>query len=239
MKKVIYTSLVGDYDDFTDPHFVNDKWDYICFSNHLDEKKFNIWKIKRIPLNTKNKTVLSRYVKINPHVVLSDYDYSIYIDSNIDITSNFLYDRADELIKSNEIISLSMHPLRDCIYDEAKVCIQEGRDKKKNIMKTVNYLKKKDYPAHQGLFENGVIFRNHNHPKITSLSEQWWDLYLKLSKRDQLTFAFLLWSNKIPYTYLLPKNKSFRSHPGFSFKPHKKNILKSLKLRMKILLNKF
>ena len=38
-KKVIYTSLVGEYDVLPEPSFVMKDWDYICFSNDYKKKK--------------------------------------------------------------------------------------------------------------------------------------------------------------------------------------------------------
>lgn len=42
---VIYTVLVGGYDDVLQPKVVDDRFDYILFSNDFKETKQGIWNI--------------------------------------------------------------------------------------------------------------------------------------------------------------------------------------------------
>ena len=42
-KKVIYTTIFGGYDELTEPYFIPDGWDFICFTD-TDLKSKN-WKI--------------------------------------------------------------------------------------------------------------------------------------------------------------------------------------------------
>ncbi|MCD7978378.1 MAG: DUF616 domain-containing protein, partial [Tannerellaceae bacterium] len=83
-KKVIYTCLVGNYDSLSQPGIVCEEFDYICFSNNIKEQKIGVWQIRPIPFFHGNKTRLSRYVKLNPHIVLPNYIYSLWIDANIE-----------------------------------------------------------------------------------------------------------------------------------------------------------
>jgi hypothetical protein len=45
-KKVIYTCIFGNYDLLRDPLIVNEKWDYICFTDQ--DIKSNVWIIEKI-----------------------------------------------------------------------------------------------------------------------------------------------------------------------------------------------
>lgn len=236
--KVVYTSLAGKYDELTDPNYIMEGWDYICFSNNLKQSNFKIWKIKKIPYKSKNKTILSRYAKLNPHIVLQEYDYSIYIDANIQIKGNYIYEKANDLIQENALISNFRHPLRDCIYVEAEKCIEDGRDYKRNILKLTNYFEDQGYPTHNGLFENGLIFRNHNHPEIRKLSEEWWSLYLKFSTRDQLSLCYLLWKNNVQCTDFMPKGYSTRNHSDFQYNLHSWRFSEWVITRLKRFVNK-
>ncbi|WP_319589880.1 glycosyltransferase domain-containing protein [uncultured Draconibacterium sp.] len=238
MKKAIYTTLVGDYDTLKDPECIADDWDYICFSNNLRSDQFKIWEIRKIPFYHSNNSVLSRFPKLNPHKVLPEYDYSIYLDSNIQITGEYIYNKADKLISQKQLISIIKHPLRNCIYDEAEICKNDGLESKKNINELISFLKQENYPKEVGLFENNLIFRNHMDSQIINLSNSWWDMYLRFAKRDQLSLCYLLWKNKISCSSFMPESKSTRNHEDFLYNAHKSNMIKSLRTRYRILKNK-
>ena len=60
-KKVVYTCISGKYDTLMDPIYVNDDFDYICYTDQ--PFKSNIWEIRPIPeelndLSTDDKTTL-------------------------------------------------------------------------------------------------------------------------------------------------------------------------------------
>ena len=87
MKKIaIYTCIVGTYDNLMQPQVVYEDCDYICFSDDFYEDKIGVWEIKPIPSAASgDKVRKSRYVKFKPHEVLENYEYSVWIDSNIQI----------------------------------------------------------------------------------------------------------------------------------------------------------
>ena len=87
-KKVVYTSLVGSYDSLANPVYIMDGWDYICFSNDVIEVKGLIWEIRKIPFKSNNNVRLSRFAKLNPDIVLSEYDVSLYMDANLVMIDN-------------------------------------------------------------------------------------------------------------------------------------------------------
>ena len=91
-KKVIYTCLVGNYDVLRQPLAIDESYDYICFSNDIKEERVGVWQIRPIPFKHKDKARLSRYVKILPHRALEDYEWSLWMDANIQITKKLLKD---------------------------------------------------------------------------------------------------------------------------------------------------
>lgn len=220
-KKVVYTCLVGGFDVLEEPTFIMNGWDYICFSNDFVAQKDSIWSIRKIPFQTKNKRRLSRFAKLLPHLVLQDYNVSLYLDSNINVLSNFLQLRLEELIKNGDKIAIGKHSLRNCIYDEAEVCIANKLDKRKIIEEQIKFYKKENYPRSFGLFENNVIYRLHMNEDIKELNEEWWRLYNKYSQRDQLSLVFIMWKFKIKCTSLFPGDFDIRNSKHFNYARHK------------------
>ena len=203
------------------------------------KKKNSIWKIESIPYQSKNKWILSRYPKLLPHRVLKEYKYSLYIDANIEILDSHIEDRINELIENQHLISLIPHPFRNCIYKEAQACIELGLDKRRIIEKQIAFLNSEKYPANNGLFENGLIFRCHNNSEIASLDEEWWNLYLKYSKRDQLSLCFLLWKHNIYCEPFTSVGLSVRNIPSINYSFHKNSLIRRTNIYIQKHLNKY
>lgn len=239
MKKVIYTSLVGNYDTLEEPIYRMEGWDYVCFSNNIKQKENSCWEIKPIPYINGSNIILSRYAKLNPHLVLKKYDVSVYLDSNINVLDNVLETKANQLINSNINISIAKHPFRDCIYQEAEVCISKGIGDKKSIQNQLRFLKSENFPKNYGLFENNIIFRKHNKEEIIELSKKWWELYLRFSKRDQLSLAYLFWKNKVCCTPLFEEGFNVRESKYFLYKYHNISFIGKIKIKVRGIIQSF
>lgn len=237
--KVIYTSIIGNYDSLNDPKYIMPDWDYICFSNNIKKRKGSIWEIRPIPFQHTDNTILSRYPKMNPHLVLSEYEYSLYIDANIEFLDDSIERRIYELISKDILLSAIPHPNRNCIYLEAQICIEGGLETRKQIEKQIKFLKAEKYPENNGLFENGLIFRQHNTPLISSMSKEWWDLFLRFSKRDQLSFGYILWKKNINCIAFTSKGLSVRNMPSIRYILHKRTLLQKAKRFLQRKINQY
>lgn len=231
MKKVVYTVLIGNYDELKDPSFINEEWDYICFSDHLKQDDYNVWKIENVNHDSLSTIELSRLPKLCPHLFLKDYDISLYIDSNIDLKSNFIYQRAKELEQDlHAIISIPKHPTRDCIYEEAEILKYRGKTIPHLVNKQLSFLLNQGFPKNYGLFENNIIWRRHQNDQITQLGNDWWELLLKYSKRDQMGFSYCLWKHQINcLTFMPPEISDHRKCQHFEFNKHNTDIYLPLK----------
>lgn len=216
MKKVvIYTSIVGNYDPLIEHRYISRDWDYICFVDENSKISSKFWKIIKLPSEIKDKVKLSRLPKILPHKFVSEYEYSIYIDANLEITNDRLEKRINQLIQKESVLALVPHPYRDCVYDEADFCIQIGKDNSPIIKQQIKeiYINNK-FPRHYGLYQNNLIFRKHN--ELGELGELWWDVYLKYSRRDQLSLIYALWKTDIRCDNLFEKGYNVKTSPdGF------------------------
>lgn len=224
--KVIYTAISGKYDSLKQPLYISKNFDYICFTNNKIRNP-GVWEIKPL-LNIKQDLVrTARYHKLFPNKILKKYKYSIWVDSNITITSNALEKRINLLIKNNKKIAVNIHFERNCIYQEAKACIDQQKDDPEIILKQVDFLKKEKYPQNNGLFETNIIFRQHRNPIIIKSMEYWWWMINNFSRRDQLSFNYVLWKNKLKCTQLFLQNARLMVD-DFVFKDHNIKIVSTL-----------
>ena len=234
-KKCIYTVLIGGYDNVIDPKVTVEDFDYICFVGKGESSKIrsDIWKIEEFEEDIEDKGRLSRYPKLLPHKTsLSGYDYSLYVDANILIKDKYIYERINTLISLNTPIALLQHPFRDCVYQEAYVCIASMKGGWLDILRQIFFLKRKGIKKHSGLYEANVIFRKHNDTDIIALDELWWETFMKYSKRDQLSLVYALSNYKGNIQYFLPSGLTTRNHPSFekiSHLPQKPSTGKKVK----------
>lgn len=212
-RKVVYTALTRGYDVLEQHQYVNPLYDYVCFSNDFgDADKVGIWNIRKIEYHTDDLQLLSRYPKLQPHEVLPEYDYSLYVDANVNICTPYLFRRIDELLSEDVLLAGVKHQFRDCIYEEGYVLILGGVEKNaKLVREQLGNYKLEGLPRHFGMYEANVIFRQHNRPLVMSQSNDWWRLRCQYSKRDQLGLSYTLWKHGLPWHYLLPENEWARN----------------------------
>ena len=198
--KLVYTSVFGNYDDVVKPKLPSG-WDWKCFSEE-----------NSLSLYTDNNRNAKRF-KVLPHRYFQDYEYSIFIDGNMLVVGNI-----DELVEkylSDSNVAFFDHSQnqldpRNCIYDEYNAIIQLGSDDpNKNykdnptIMRTqMERYQKEGYPSQNGLITGMVILRRHNEKDCIKVMEDWWTEIKYGSKRDQLSFNYVAWKNKLKFSYM-------------------------------------
>lgn len=222
MKKVIYTSISGDSHYLHDPEVITPDYDYICFTDS-DAYTSDIWNIQKVIPLYNHGGLNNRKYKLLPHRFLSKYNFSIYVDGDLKITSD-LTPLADSYIPdpmNQTVIAALDHSLcgvnvtgdlnsRNCVYDEASFIKwlgdnhprKEYKDNIHDIVSQMDSYKKEGYPAKNGLARTSILIRNHNNPEVIKVMEDWW-LELKYrSKRDQLSFPYVCWKNQFNYTFI-------------------------------------
>lgn len=192
-KCLIYTCIAGDYDEVLEPIYVPDGVEFRVVTDQPVPEK-SCWKALSLSqiaeISGLDDTRRARYVKTHPHVLFPQYEYSIWVDSNIrivgDVTGTF------RSLGSIPFAS-NWHPLRNCIYQEAKACVLKGKEQKHALeAQTMNYVRE-GMPAKFGLVETNMLVRRHQDATCIKLMEDWWAEILKHSKRDQISLPYVIW----------------------------------------------
>ena len=229
-RKAIYTCITNRYDNLFVHTYINNDWDYICFTDDkylIDAKMYGNWIIKPLYNSDIDNTRINRWHKLHPHIILKDYDYSLYIDSNIDIKTSYIFECIDKARSKNIDISIPTHYERDCIYDEANIIIQCKIDDENIVREQMKLYREEGFPEHYGLTENSIIYRNHKSDKIISIMEEWWKFIENYSKRDQLSLSYVLWKNNMQLNYLTDTNIRLDTK-NFEIFHHNKNKIISI-----------
>lgn len=182
MDNIIYTAVFNEYDQLREIK-LEPGWRAICFTNQPDLKS-NSWEIRQREFGHK----IFRNIKIRPnHFLPMGYKKSVWIDGNLELKIPL-----SELIKDKNGFWLMTHPDRDCVYDEAKRCIELKKDNADVITKQVQRYLLEGYPHKNGLSATGVLIRDNNYFNA-KFGEKWWDQIKNGSIRDQLSFNYVAW----------------------------------------------
>ena len=90
---VIYSALVGNYDEILQPLVEDERFDFVLFTDIITKDRVGVWQVRPIEYHNDDNTRICRYVKTHPEILLPDYAVSVWIDSNIQIIDGFIYDR--------------------------------------------------------------------------------------------------------------------------------------------------
>lgn len=129
----------------------------------------------------------AKIYKCLPHLFVPPHEWSVWVDAKIklNVAPKVLVD----MCKDKEILAFH-HPERDCLYQEANVCIDNKLDSKLIILEQIDRYKKDGFPEHAGLPAAGIIVRK-NTKQMQRLNEQWWAEICAGSHRDQLSFPYV------------------------------------------------
>ena len=223
---VIYSAIIGKYDIPLQPSVVDNRFEYVLFSNYLPEGKMGVWQIKRVDYVNPIQTKIARYVKTHPESLLQQYEASLWLDANIRIKDQCVYDRFIELVEKKVAVASVKHVLCDCVYEEMFNVLDFRYESEKTVVDWGHYLRKLDYPKHDGLIETGILFRLHSRDDVKALDALWWNYIDNYSRRDQLSFPLVLREHKMCCECFLPEGKTVRNFEGTEFVKHSNETTK-------------
>lgn len=191
----VYTCITGGYDELIVPEYISEECDYYLISEKdITGNTIYDWisLYDVVPYKELDFTRQNRYCKINVHEIFPQYDYSIYVDGNIKIISDIAMCLAD-IKRSGMAVSGKSSSL--CTYVEALRCIGTQKDDKVKITRQIERYYREGMPRYFGEFLCNVLVRDHTNPVCRRLMRDWWNEVYKESKRDQISFPYVLWKN--------------------------------------------
>lgn len=191
-KKLLYTVITGDYDHLNEIPGPLQNWDYVCFTDNPDLRS-GTWRIEPLKNGLGLDPVrLSRYYKINNHLVDSDYYLSVYIDANLRIRGN-LDEFLSHALPPDKSLGLMLHPFHASLAEEVELCVATGKDDEALLRKQFRYyLEEKGFKDIMPHITGRLIIRRSGDNAIQELMETWFSQLLGWSRRDQVAFNYSL-----------------------------------------------
>lgn len=219
-KIAVYTCITGGYDDLIEPLFVPNNCDFYAITD-FEVPEDSKW--QRIDINefkeiqALDNIQRNRYFKFFPHKVLKEYKYSIYIDGNIKVYSD-LTEHLNRI--STYGVSFFKHSHRRCAYIEADACAKLKKEKPDKLNELTSYLRKEGFPQDYGLIECNFIVRDHSSKICAEIMEDWWEIFNRFAKRDQLSLPYILYKKGIKVEELVTLGNNVHKEYSIEFIKH-------------------
>lgn len=211
MEKVIYTVLTGGYDRLQQPLVTDPGFHYVCFGDHAGQD--GVWELREIPFEG-SPVLRARWAKMHPHILLPEYDYSVFMDANLCISGAEFYS-----FIGDAPVAILQHPERDCVWEELRYCYLKDKVSTCSAFRIHRMLR--GMPRHWGLAETNVLARKHNDSQIVDLDELWWRLLQESGgSRDQLVFTPALHTLGMEPGLLLGPGLNARNVPYIQYVNH-------------------
>lgn len=140
----------------------------------------------------------SRRAKLMPHRYLPE-NWSMWLDNKSRLKRDPLEVLAALQSQSDAGFFAFPHFRRDCVYEEGQAVWENGLDDYHRVKNRLRDYRTEGMPAHSGLIEGHFMVRRHHEPDLVSFGESWFDQVLRHSRRDQLSFPYLVWKQGLRY----------------------------------------
>lgn len=223
MNKIcVYTCITGNYDNLIEINNIEEGIDYICYTNNK-EIKSKTWKVEYIQDDNLTNVQLARKIKILGTPKLAKYDVVVWIDGRIYFEKSikdFIKKYVD--LKNYDLVGFK-HFCRNSINNEMVANYEIEKIDITGLNKLDKFYKKEKFPDNCGLIETTLLFRNFNNIKLNQAMQDWFNMILEYSYRDQLSFNYVEWKNKLKVKYLDINNWD---NEYFKFNPHNSEPIK-------------
>ena len=184
----VYTAIFGRPDVLLEPFY--DAWavPLRCFTD-LTFKGKSVWQMVKLRFDDLPPVRRNRKIKIWCPAMFRGYEYSLYVDSNVEI----LVDPREliQFLEPGSDICVFRHPERDCLYEEARVVMRRRLDDPEVVRRQVARYRERGVKPHAGLWACTVILRRHT-SFMMDFCAAWWAEVDAFSCRDQISFPYIV-----------------------------------------------
>lgn len=197
-KGVVYTYLAGG-NELNQPEYKNVFWDYICFTDNPEKwgTKQGVWEFRK-PECPKDLNAAGKYhwCKIKPHDVLAEYDYSIWVDPQMQIIGE-LQQFYKVYGKKASFLAFSLYA-GDSIYEVVNTSLTEDDANIIYRSKMLQY-RKEGYPDHNGLISSSLIIRSHRDEELKEVLDIWWQEANECKNIRDIVFNYAAWKKNFKF----------------------------------------
>ncbi len=203
----IYTAIFADYDNLKEPDNPILNADLYCFTDNPNLTS-NFFNVIHVSLPLPDPVRSARKYKILGHPIVNKYHYSIWFDAAFRLK----FTDALEVIRKclpeeNDYLAAVKNAKKNCIYQEyeyIKTVNNKPRflDHQYIMDRQIETYRQEGYPENNGLISSGFLIKNNRSKDLQELMQAWWQEIEKFSRRDQLSFNYVVWKLQKKYRAL-------------------------------------
>ncbi|MDB5506210.1 MAG: glycosyl transferase, family 2 [Devosia sp.] len=217
---VVYSAVSGGYDTVLFHEHLMPDTQYVLFTDAALPDPY-IFDQRPLPYVDEDPVRSARFVKLHPHMLLTDADVAIWVDGNVmirgDVSASIASFRA-----SGQPVAAVPHPLRTSPFEDARECIKRGKDDSGVIEAQMQRYTARGF-ASEALAETNFMMFRLDHPQLAPTLAAWWRELEAGSRRDQLSLNFALREAGASYYPLTTRPNSVRNHPDLAHFHHGTN----------------
>lgn len=213
----VYTAVFGGYDALPSVNFATTGVDFICFTD--SPVIANGWDVRLVEPTERNAIIENRKYKMLPHQFLSEYDYTLYIDSNLMLVGD-ISRLVSVWLHGYDFVAWK-HPERCDVYSEIEAILSSLRHPPDGLIEQYEYFSRIGMPSNNGLIEACFLWRKNDSHRVRRLMDDWWRFISNSTvNRDQPPLAYLMWKHRTRPTVLPDKFGDTRNNDFFVKVPH-------------------
>lgn len=193
---VAYACITSGYDRPKEPLYQDPNLKYVLYTDAKIESS-SVWEtrpIEKMEIKEGNNFV-NRYFKFHPFELFEGYDFSIYVDGNVQLISDT--SALFAVAKGAKTgIAMHKHAYMDCLYKNALWCEYNNRGNLEAMKKQTEKYRAEGFPEEYGLLEATIIVVDLHNPNARKIMTDWWDEFVdSQSGRDQISLPYVLWKD--------------------------------------------
>jgi hypothetical protein len=193
---VIYTANFGGYDQTREQvaQDVDVDWLYLTDGQKGPDRP-DEWDVRVVAPTEEHPNLAAKVYKAQPPWEMGEWKLAVWIDANMQITDPSFVRQATSYL--NDGVAFWAHPRRDCVYEEARVCIpggpeaQNGRYRNLPIARQMDAYSAEGFPEHWGLFATGTTIWTRKASE--RLGAAWLAECRRWGFQDQLALPVVCW----------------------------------------------
>ena len=196
---VIYTAVLGGYDNLPTVSVHDERIRYLCFSD-VQLEDSSVWEVVPISSYFVDRKITNGFLKANSHIIFGSDVISLWIDGNLrDL--NVTVESLMEMVNTSPVATLP-HLVRTSISEEVDEVVRVGLEHPSIAQHWRQLMAEARFPDNQRLAETMLVARDHRNPALRRANGAWWRLISSGIRRDQLSFNYALWESGVVQTYI-------------------------------------
>lgn len=161
----------------------------------------------------------ARFVKTHPHIWFKDYDYAVWIDSNVHFYAD-IFEYCERLIHAEADCGFIPHPVRHNFAEEYAELLRLGIISGDLAESQIDRYCEDDKLLKSRLVETNFFICRPQSPAVSKFMQIWWAEINRFTHRDQLSVNYALETSGVKWTEILEEGRSARDHSDFLLFSH-------------------